>query len=104
MWLVFASLIVLSTCGAAARKIGRKYDVEYYDANSKLNRSMLDKAQCGRYTKACIMYRHCYPECLLPKDRSGNVYNPCRKFVEPCFGIPLEEYNKVKKFRDDTEF
>ncbi|VDM96358.1 unnamed protein product [Thelazia callipaeda] len=42
-------------------------------------------------------YRSEYPYGDLRIDKkTGEEYNPCHSFVEPCFGIPVDEYRKNK--------
>lgn len=51
-----------------------------------------------------FQYRMCYPKCPLRRNIRDERYNPCRIFVEPCFGIPLSEYERIKHFNDDSDF
>ncbi|KAL3986136.1 hypothetical protein ACH3XW_41495 [Acanthocheilonema viteae] len=81
------------------------FKVSYPPAEYHFFRSMLDENLCNQYTLECIYYRSEYPHSRLSFDpKTDKEYNPCHRFVEPCFGISEYDYKIIKKFRSLREY
>uniref|UniRef100_A0A0R3RTR2 Plasmodium yoelii subtelomeric region (PYST-C1) n=1 Tax=Elaeophora elaphi TaxID=1147741 RepID=A0A0R3RTR2_9BILA len=83
----------------------KRFKVSYPSSDSRFFRSMLDKDLCYQYTSECIYYRSEYPNSKLLLDpKTSEEYNPCHRFVEPCFGISEYDYKTIKKFKNLRDY
>ncbi|VDK66819.1 unnamed protein product [Onchocerca ochengi] len=81
------------------------FEVSYPLVEHRFYQSMLNKDLCDQYTLECIYYRSDYPRSRLSLDeKTGKRYNPCHRFVEPCFGISENDYRAVKKFKSLRDY
>ncbi|KAM3716605.1 Glutaminyl-peptide cyclotransferase-like protein [Dirofilaria immitis] len=82
-----------------------EFKVSYPPAEFRFHKSLLNKGLCDHYTLECIYYRSDHPRSKLSFDgKTGKRYNPCHRFVEPCFGISEHDYKAIKKFRSLTDY
>ncbi|CAG9534454.1 unnamed protein product [Cercopithifilaria johnstoni] len=81
------------------------FEVSYPPAENRFFRSMLNEDLCNQYNLECIYYRSEYPHSRLSYDpKTDEEYNPCHRFVEPCFGISEYDYKIVKKFKSLRDY
>ncbi|EFO26238.1 hypothetical protein LOAG_02250 [Loa loa] len=82
-----------------------KFKVSYPPAKYRFFKTMLNKDLCDQYTLECIYYRSEYPRSRLSFDwKTGKEYNPCHRFVEPCFGISEYDYKIARKFKSLKDY
>uniref|UniRef100_A0A7E4VRG6 AAI domain-containing protein n=1 Tax=Panagrellus redivivus TaxID=6233 RepID=A0A7E4VRG6_PANRE len=62
-----------------------------------------DVAKCKELINQCLAFRRILGCGRLCKRINNDPVNPCRRFVEPCFGIPLEMYVAMRQF-DDNDY
>uniref|UniRef100_A0A914CWA6 Uncharacterized protein n=1 Tax=Acrobeloides nanus TaxID=290746 RepID=A0A914CWA6_9BILA len=70
---------------------------------TKFDPSLKDSQKCTQYKAACAQYISCLmasSSCPLPtQPGTSQTWNPCRKYVEPCFGIPESNYVEINQFQ-----
>ncbi|KAK6109456.1 hypothetical protein QQG55_36055 [Brugia pahangi] len=82
-----------------------RFKISYPPAEYRFFRSMINHNLCYQYTLECIYYRSEYSRSKLSIDeKTGEEYNPCQRFVEPCFGISEYEYKAIKKFKSLKDY